>query len=192
MLPKEARCLLCELTITGEAPLPLVSAFARRVVCESRPMRRLANTCTLQPQLRCCYTKPQHAKDYRAFGDKRAIHLPPTCQESMPDATCLEHQGLGWPNLFLTRLSYLIPRPSMECENQGFRHRTKNKTAKIELGNTSATKRLDPFSPLMFMRAVAFRRSLLECAYLKLALPHSFQSFSKQRRRVPIDSADFT
>lgn len=57
-----------------EAFPPLVSAFARRVVCESQAMRRLADTCALQLQLRC-YTKPSMPKTTDVYGGKRAIPL---------------------------------------------------------------------------------------------------------------------
>lgn len=57
-----------------EASPPLVSAFARRVVWESQPMRRLPDTCTMQLRLRC-YTKPSMPKTTDAYGAKRAILL---------------------------------------------------------------------------------------------------------------------
>lgn len=99
-----------------EAPFLLVSAFARRVVCDSRPMRRLADTCTLQLQLRC-YTKPSMPKTTEP-SERSEQHI---CYLYLPRI----HSRCNVPGASRAGLARLVPDKAILFHDQVWSVRTR-------------------------------------------------------------------
>lgn len=136
--------------------------------------------------------KAQHAKNYRCL--RREASNTYLCYLLVENPYQMQRARSikGWAGQICFWQGYRILRPSMECENQV--PGTVQTTKQPRLMSSAILLQRNAWTspPLVFMRAVAFRRSFLECACLKLAFPHSLHSFSKQRRRDLFDSADFT
>lgn len=108
MLPKEAGYLLvlCELTIAGRLPFlwyPRLPDewFANLNLCDGLRIHAPCSCSSVVTQSPACQKLPVPSERSEQY-----LSLLPTCRESISDATCPKHQGLGWPDLFLARLSY--------------------------------------------------------------------------------------